>query len=712
VLKLDVWATPEQQKAELHRRLKNAAKGRIDIERGWREAERIVFTIQNVDETGSEKVALGDGTGVDDAFVSQPRVSINTTFKNYRFLHSQMSSNPPTVVCRPTSGDLKDKAAADAADRLIRYAIRQYQLQEHFDRCTGHALLYGTGFVKTVWNPDAGEVLEFNEETGEIACEGDIEVTVPLPWDIFIDPDAATWDKARFVFEKLSLPFEQACLMFPDKMELLQKLRQRTESASYPSAPLESEPQPTFLKQHKFDTVEIYEYWEKGLPVNGMQGRFCYCSYEGDPLCDMQPNPFKFAPIKNKLGDGLQKGPVEIAHLPYSQMTDIDNPCAVWGRSTVVYASPIQDIHNALINTMIENARACGVARLLMHEDTEVADDSVTNSPYDIVRWTGTRPPEYQAPAQLPAVMDDLIAQTAKGIDDMFGVNESNFGVQSREQSGFSMQYAQQAGNQIRRRLFNKYTMIVESVFKHFLDLVRKHWDTEQTIYVLGKEKAFESLSLKGSDIEGGFNLVVEYGASLSLDPVSRRQELITMMPLFEKAGVNPKDLLRLVKLSELEGAYDLTQLGADRQQEIFEEIEATGKPVPPRELADHASMLQYAYDYVMTAHYRDLDPEVKQLIDQHVHQREQLAAKGPANPAAAPGAAGGMNQAGTPPGPQTPANASALGAQLPQTAGQTGGQPDLTQAGGAAQPPMAPPGGLLGGPGPGAVPGGPQPKA
>lgn len=679
--KLNVWTTPETAKQELHRRLRNAQQARIDVERGWREAERIVYTIQNVDESGSEKVALGDGTGVDDAFTSQPRVSVNTAFKNYRFLHSQMSANPPSVVCRPTSGDLKDMRAADAADRLIRFAIRKYQLQERMDRATGHALLYGTGFVKTIWNPDAGEVLEYNAETNEVVTEGEIDVTVPIPWNIFIDPDAETEDKIRFVFERMYIPFDAACLMFPGKEELLEKLKTKTAAATSPGQPLDSEPQPTFLKQNHFDVIEVYQYWEKGMPVNGMQGRFTYCSIEGDLLSDqVTPSPFRFATIANKDGDGLQKGP-EMAYLPYSMLTDIDNPCGVWGRSTVVYASPLQDLHNALVNTILENARCHGVSRLLLHEDCTIADDSITNSPYDIVRWTGSRPPEYQPPAAMPAYMNDMVQLMAKGIDDMQGVNEAMFGQQSREQSGFSMQYATNQGNMIRRRLFNKYTLLVESTFKHFLDLVRKHWDVEHTIYVLGKEKAFEALDIKGSDIEGGFDLVVEYGASLSLDPVSRRQELITMMPLFEKAGVDPRDILRLVKLSELEGAYDIVQMAADRQQEIFDEIIATDKPVPPKDLQDHANMLKYAYGYVMGATYRDLATELQQLINDHIRQREQLAAKGAAPGAPAMGTPPGAN----PPGPQTPGNAAALGAAIPTTAGQTGQQPDNTQV-----PPLA----------------------
>jgi len=673
--KLNVWATPDQAQLELNRRLKNAIQARINIERGWREAERIVFTIQNVDETGAEKVALGDGTGVDDAFTSQPRVSVNTSFKNYRFLHSQMSANPPSVVCRPTSGDLHDIRAADAADRLIRYAIRKHKLQEVQDRATGHALLYGTSFVKTFWNSDLGDVLEFNPETGDILTEGEIDFCVPVPWNIFVDPDAETWEKVRFVFEKMHLPYDEACLMFPTKQDLIDRLRKKSASATQPSQPLESEPQPTFLQQHHFDVIEIYQYWEKGLPINGMQGRFCYCSSEGELLStEVVASPFRFAPLKkgSKLGDNMEQG-FEIAYLPYSIMTDVDNPTGIWGRSTVVYQSPLQDIHNALMNTMIENARAHGVARLLMHEDTAIADDSITNSPYDIVRWTGSREPSYQAPMALPAVMNDLVQLMSKGIDDMAGVNESMFGQQSREQSGFSMQYATNQGNMIRRRLFNKYTLLVESMFKNYLSLVRRHWDVEHTIYVLGKEKAFEALDIKGADIQSGFDLVVEYGASLSLDPVSRRQELITMMPLFEKAGVDPRDLLRLVKLSELEGAYDIVQLAADRQQEIFDEMLATGKSIPARDMQDHENMLKYAYGYLMGASFRDLSPEVKQLIEKHIKEREQmLSSKGAG--AGGAGAGGGMPGA------------------MPVSAGQTGAQTDTTQTPQQpGNPPLAP---------------------
>ena len=37
-------------------------------------------------------------------------------------------------------------------------------------------LLYGTGYLKQVWDPDLGDVFDFNEETSEITMDGDISL--------------------------------------------------------------------------------------------------------------------------------------------------------------------------------------------------------------------------------------------------------------------------------------------------------------------------------------------------------------------------------------------------------------------------------------------------------------------------------------------------------------------------------------------------------
>ena len=256
--------------------------------------------------------------------------------------------------------------------------------------------------------------------------------------------------------------------------------------------------------------------------------------------------------------------------------------------------------------------------------------------------------------------MNNTRVNILQGINDISGVNESMFGQQSREQSGASMQYASNQGNMIRRRLFNKYVLAVESVYKDVLNLARKHWTLSRTIHVIGKEKALDAVDLKGSDIDGGYDVVGEYGVTLSLDPITRREEILTMQPLFEKAGLPVRKLVNMLKLNELEGMYDALELAGNRQREIFDEMIATNSYIAPEELMDHANMIAWAMDYFMTSEFNILPPELRTLLKQHIKDRGALAAQ---ESTPATGAPAGV------PAPDMAAAPMEMGAQVAQPA-------------------------------------------
>jgi hypothetical protein len=247
-----------------------------------------------------------------------------------------------------------------------------------------------------------------------------------------------------------------------------------------------------------------------------------------------------------------------------------------------------------------------------------------------------------------------------QAIDAVSGVNENMFGQQSREQSGASMQYATNQGNMVRRRLFNKYVLAVESMYKGILNLCRKHWTVARVIHVIGKEKALEAIDVKGSDIDGGYDVVGEYGVTLSLDPITRREEILTLQPLFEKAGVQARTALRMLKLNELEGMYDKLDMAANRQKAIFDEMIATGRYIPPKRFRDHENMIAWALDYFMSQEFESLPEDIQALCERHIEERTKVAAtetSGGAAPAAeAPAPAQELQAAGPlPPAPGGP---------------------------------------------------------
>ena len=665
--KIVPW-TNEQAEQELKKRLSYVKQARQEVELEWKDAERILYGTRDQEAT----VSFSSKAEIDpldwEASRTRKAIQVNQAFKNHRFLHSQLAANPPSVIPRPTSNDPSDRQKADAADRLIRYAVRKYKMQEHFDLASNNCLAAGTVIVKTIWDPNGGEPLDVDPVTNDLLMEGEIAVSVPSHWDIFPDPDAIIPDEVKWVFERIYMSYEECLYRFPDKKDLLKEYRiqERDVDEQYESHSNHS-------IGPRYDVVEVYQYWEKGLPHNGMIGRFCYCTRDGKLLSNIEPSPFKFSRPKDR-GIAVPSIPEELAaqqqtpekaSLPYHWFTDIDVPGRLWGRSTLFYQGPLQDLHNQMLNVMIDTLEAHGVPRIVLPVGAEISDESITNTPWDVIKIDGGQgEPHFMQPMPMPPAFGELMGLVSGGINDLAGVNDSMFGVQKREQSGFSMQYATNQGNMIRRRLFNKYILCVESTYKAYLNLVRKYWEIPRVISVLGKEKAFESESVKGADIDGGYDLVCEYGASLSLDPTSRREEILTLMPLFEKAGIEPRSLLSLMKLNELEGFYDKTQLAADRQREVFEEIIKKGLYVQPEELQDHQNMLAYAYEFLMTSEFKYLPEDAKVLIRQHVKDREQLAAQ-VAGGGAMPGPGGG---------------APAPGTQLPGPDAMGGMPPDMTQ--------------------------------
>lgn len=653
-MRLDTWQEP---KKVLLARLNNAIDAKKKIEGQWADNERILFKEYNwgSGELGAlrDNVYAPDVDGPDD---SGAMSDISYTFKNVRFIHSQIATNPPAVNIRPSTGDQDDAARADIADRVAKYSMRQYQLKEPIDLTSLNCIVYGTGILKHDWNDKDGDIIGFDPKTEEMLLSGDLSVKPVNPWKFYIDPDAVLWKDAKYVFEEIIMDWDQAVYQFPDKIDILKQVRIKGKDSNREDPSGNSNR--SNLENTYYDSVVLFQYWEKGMPHNGMLGRYALITKDGDIVDGVRENPHAFTVPR----DSLKKWPSgkelpKIAKLPYSIMTDIDVPNTIWGKSFVEYAGPLQDYLNEMDTISLENCRAHGVTRGVLPENCDVSE--LTDSSWDLVKIKGVSQPTFINPPKPMPEMINTRNLMKTGIDDMSGVNESMFGQQSREMAGFAMQYATNQGNMIRHRLFIKYSMMIENMYNHILQLFAENWDEPRTIKVIGEENAYEIKSIKGSDFSRGYDITVEYGTSLSLDPITRRQEIMQLLPIFEKAGRSPEDLLDKLRLNDLPNMYEEGKLAKHRQQEIFNKIIEEKKPVPIKELQDHKNMLLWAYKYIMTSDFEKLDAETQELINQNIIEREELVAARAARAAGGgvpPGPAPGMPAAGAPQAPEIPA--------------------------------------------------------
>ncbi len=362
-------------------------------------------------------------------------------------------------------------------------------------------------------------------------------------------------------------------------------------------------------------------------------------------------------------------------------MTYVDVPKQLYGKSTIEYCIPLQDMLNKVDSSAVDAIQAHNVVRMVLTDNADVDDEKISNSSWDWVTVKGgmQNKPSFVNPAQLMSETWMVRNNAAMGIQDLFGINDSQLGVQKREQSAVSQQTAIEQGTLIHRRLFKKYERLTYNVYQNVLELVQKHWTLPQTVTIVGKENAFESKEFMGADIARGYDLKCEYGTSLPLDPNLRREALMLLKPTILEAGMSSKQFLQYLKLNDMEGIFDIMELSAERQREVFEEMIAKlEEKMPPEEAyiapesgEEHKGRLDYAYTYVETTDFKYLPKIAKELIRQHITERETMlaadiakknASPAPEMPAAAdiagmPGTEGAINpsigrKAGALPGP------------------------------------------------------------
>lgn len=653
-LKFEQWDQAEAAK-EVPRRLKDALEHRRQFERGWSTNEQMLF---------------GNGVATDDATVSYNSlaevfggeqdvgdswISINYMFKYLRYIHSQMSANPPSVVPRPTSADYKDRRSAEVAEHLAIYGRRHYQLQDRVDLTSLQTLTYGSGFMKVYNDEHAGEVLEVDQTTRELVMTGDIKFQPLLIWDVAIDHCARHEDDIRYMFQRHVWAREEAEFRFPKHRDLLARYSEKRGNRFWDRDEGGNTPK---------DRIQVWEYIERALPWNGMAGRRVFLLDDGTLLSDLEANPYADAQI------------------PINILTDVDVPGQVYGRTFLDYLVRLQDVLNRLDSTVLDNIQAHGVVRMVVYDAAETQDGLPANSTWQVanIKGTAAQKPDFINP---PTLMPDIYRfrqQLIEGMEQLAGVNESMFGQVKREMSGFSMQTAINAGNMVRRRLFNKYTKFVEWVYKTYLRVAQLEWDDPRKILVTGQEGALAVAHYSSADITNGFDLDVEYGAAFSLDPSSRREEIMQVLPLLKEAGYSMRAILSMLKFNDVAGLFDMAEVSERRQLEIFDEMIAKFEEhgvlvyIAPEELEEHKNYLRAAYEFRQSMAFKCLGNPIKRLIDQHIREREQLAVKAasPAASAEGPAAAGAAPMLGL----------GALPAGADQGAAPT--QP-LADAGGAA---------------------------
>ena len=623
-------------------------RGRVrNLELEWAVTENIYQAITGrlsdggVDADTAVREVFQRSTTAEEKPVLQSTMLARAMF----FLHSKLCITEPDVVARPFKRDYETRKAAELAQLWVEHIKRVTNLQETIESGPYlNVVTKGTGVAYVGWDKHAGEPLvdnpdAFDPVNDEFAMTGEVVVRNVSPRDFYIDSTAKHFKDAKNCIERCTISAQEFIYLFPDRQDILDDLLNQDGA--------NDEHRMVDGKRKSKNSIELFFYWEKALPWNGMLGTYIVFVETSKTEKQIEILERSEHPYRHK-------------ELPYSVLSDLDIDENPFGMSRAVHCAHHLDITNLFLSLIIENVEICGIPRVIAPEGS--TDDAIKTA--DIAKIIYYNPASggqiyHLKPSAITTDVWRMIDIVKSEIDAVFGQGEFSRGEIPRELSSYAVQLGIEMDDKFRIRLFNKKRQFLNTIYSQALSLVQQYCKEPRKLQVIGNENIYKDDYFMAENTMGDYGIYVEYGKYMPIDPSARKQMLLEIVNngAYERAGGNLRKVFKILLDGDM---FDLTevfnQAVRTQESEIVDIIEGD-REVAVMPWQEHPAHMEALQDLFQQQFFEKLPPELKAKLWKHYtaheNQQAELEAKAAQNQpqpgGATPNAAMGLPQPGTP---------------------------------------------------------------
>jgi hypothetical protein len=341
---------------------------RVDKAVKWRKDEKY-------DDTWRRLTDLYRGKHFEEVYKNDDRIAVNISFSTVNVIFPSVTVNNPKITVTARKEEFADGAAI--VEAIINYWWQVYKVKKEFRRATKDFLVMGHGWVKTGYRYTTKTVdrdpqvvqAEFDQRWTEVmaayqeaAVAGDQAVLEMLPtedevwaeiptkeevadedrpfaervspYDMFVDPDATSLEDARWIAQRLWVPY--------DKFKKDKRWNAEARSSAQPTRIGHGETAYRDSDERKKDReanyVQLWEYYDLA------KGEWMVFTQDGDGFC--------LAP---------EKIPFPFPH-PFVMLRNYDVPDFFYPIGDLENIEPLQNELNATRSQQINHRKRYRVA--------------------------------------------------------------------------------------------------------------------------------------------------------------------------------------------------------------------------------------------------------------------------------------------------------------------------------------------------------------
>lgn len=546
------------------------------------------------------------------------RYTANRIFPMVMRQHAKLVSEQVQLRVGPNSPEREDIQAAKSSEDLLDWLKYVSNYEQKREDALLWATTCGTGFVKILWNPQAGpEVVQIDEATGtkKIIKAGEIECDVSSPFAIRVPQFVVDHEKLPWISEHTILPIEYVQERWSEKGKYVVPdltengddfIEQRVATLigmRGSSMALDSEASQRFVRVKKLWT----------LPFKGHPNGICGVVANNVVLEAQDENPYI------SLGIGL----------PFVKFDYARIPGRYWGMSMVEQLIPPQREYNITRSQIIENKNLMTRPKWKAPKGHGIPKGGMNDAPGEVIEYNPALPaPEPIVMAPLPSYVSEHAMQALQEMNDIAAQQDvSQAKAPASVRSGIAVQLLQQADVQAlaipKLRLFRSDRRAAEIM----LILATKMYQEKRLVQILGSNSQFDVKELMGSDLRGHTTVRI-FAESGILDTKAARQQ--TIMDFVQTGILNPQDpqekksILEAVDQGDIR-SYVLDSLmdekRAEFENDLFLRKQAEGGAVQlhANDFDDHEVHIRKHNNVRKDPSFLLEDPSVQQALAAHV---------------------------------------------------------------------------------------------
>ena len=581
--------------AWVHSEYGRAKTGRSRTQLQWHKNMAMYSGQQNLAFT-SEKTAEGFANKLvapRAPYYKMPK-TINRTRGIVRTEMAKLLSQRPTTVVVPASADDEDLRMALAAEQVNESYVNKRHLLNHMERAVWWASVTGNGFLKTWWDQSLPD-----KDSGDM---GDIRYGSVTPFHLFV-PDLREVDieDQPFVINVQTKPVEWCKNAFGALLE--DDVSDKFQPSTTGENDILEAGYLNLDNKEKPDSCIIYEVWIKPGATNHL------------------PNGGLLTLVDDILVSFTENGlPYAHGMYPFTKIESIPS-AKFYADSTLNDTNGLQQEYNEL-RTAIHHAGKLMAKPQLMAERGTVIVSKMTNEPGAVIEYK----PGRQAPTPLPLTplpqyYVDQQDRILSDMEDVSGQHQVSKGsAPSGLTAGTAITALQERDDAYLTTTFNSVERAYEKIGQQTIGLFVEYVDIPRAIKVGGAEASFDTLLLKGGDLQNSTDFRVESGSAVGQSKAAKEAYV---MDLFKLGALDRDEMLELISVGGVQKVTDRLKV-AERQAQR-ENIKM--KKLDPAQIQQAAEEFEMAAGDPMSPIGVNMAPDPLAPVDEMAQQQKPMRA-------------------------------------------------------------------------------------